>query len=112
MLNSTDLKSLKKLFRQEISSEVRNLNGNLMAEMKMSRMRIQGSINSLEDRIKNAEITQNQDSKNITKLGKNVNKLRKDLTSTINHFDNRNDSVKSALKKTRNELNLSELEFA
>lgn len=43
---------------------------------------------------------------------KDIKKLRKDLTSTINYFDNSNDQVKSAIIKTRKDLNLSELEFA
>ena len=50
--------------------------------------------------------------KDIKVIKKDLKKLQGDLTSTINYFDKRDDSVKSAIIKTRRELNLSEFEFA
>ena len=50
--------------------------------------------------------------KDIKTIKKDVRKLRNDLTTTIDYFDDRDDKVKSAISKTRQELNLTEFEFA
>lgn len=47
----------------------------------------------------------------IKQIKKDVKKLRRDLDSTISYFDNRDNSLKGAINKTRRELNLQDFEF-
>lgn len=48
----------------------------------------------------------------IISIKKDVKKLRKDLTTTINFFDNRDLESKRIISKTRTDVGLSEFNFA
>lgn len=48
----------------------------------------------------------------IGSIKKDVRKLRKDLTTTINFFDKGYNILLNKLNKTRNQVGLSELNFA
>lgn len=50
--------------------------------------------------------------KGLKPIRQDIKKLRKDLTTTINFFDGRNLELEKKIDTTRDELHLSELNFA
>lgn len=105
-------KIVKTIVRSEVGNESKDIKSVLGTEIKLSNMRIQNSINELEDRIKNVETTQNDDSKILTSVEKNIKKLRKDLEKTIGFFDKSDIALHNKLNKTRSEIGLAEFNFA
>lgn len=105
-------KTINPIIRSEISNEVRSLKKTLSAEIKMSKIQILSTISELEDRIKNIEVGQDDNSKQLLLLQNQIAKLRKDLTKTISFFDKSNLSTREKVNKTRSELGLKEVAFA
>lgn len=56
MLTIKDLSQIRKVVREEVEAEVKDSTRNLEGEIRLSRMRIQGGINEIDDRMKNVEI--------------------------------------------------------
>jgi chromosome segregation ATPase len=56
MLTEEDLKSIRKIIREEVENEVSAAKDELQADINHSQLRIRGEIDELKDRIKNLEI--------------------------------------------------------
>ena len=112
MLTSQDLKLIRSAIRTEIGNEGKNLKNLLTSEIKMTKIQILTTISTIEDRIKNIEISQEEDIKLLMSLHKSAAKLRKDLTKTIDFFDKSGTETREKLNKTRKDLRLKEVEFA
>jgi chaperonin cofactor prefoldin len=109
---STLSKIIKTVVRSEVSNEVKDLKSTLSAEIKLSSMRIRSSINELEDKVKNVEVSMTTLQNDMTTVKSGVKKLRKDLEKTIGFFDSNDVSLHNKLNKTRSEIGLSEFNFA
>lgn len=105
-------KVINPVIRSEISNEIRNLKKTLTGEIKMSKVQILSTMSELEDRIKNIEVGQNDNNKQLSLLQKQIVKLRKDLAKTIDFFDKADLSTREKVNKTRSELGLEEITFA
>ncbi len=68
MLTTDDLKTIRKIIREEIENEVKVAKLDLDAEIRRSRMLVQEDIGELKDRIKNLEIQLRKDDGDDTLL--------------------------------------------
>lgn len=66
-------KLVRKIVREEVEAESKDITRTLDQEIRMSRMHIQQDISELDDRMKNVEIR-------VDNLGKDIVDLKKDVT--------------------------------
>ena len=104
-------KLIKSTIRSEVGNETKSLKSSLTSEMKITRMRIQLSISSLEDKIKDIEINQTDDHKLLLSMKKDIKKLDILLNKTSDFLDKDNLNIFNKLNKTRAEIRLPELNF-
>lgn len=87
MLTKTDLSQIKKVVREEVEAEGKNIRDGIESEVRMSRMRLQSDVSDLGDRLKNIEIRVNSLEKGNGEILKHIRKIRKDLDTNINLSD-------------------------
>ena len=104
MLTNTDFAKFKKIFRETIEAESENVKDLVSSEIKMAGLKVASQLQEVNSRLKNQEIR-------LIKIEKDIKKLRSDLTTTINFFDNQSLTLKRGLQETRSDLNLAQLEF-
>ena len=104
MLTKTDLSQFRKIIREEIENETKALKDELGSDITMVRMRLQGDINDLKNRIKNLEIgTTNLESK-ITKMHK---ELKSEIKLIANVLDKENLKTLKRVQKIETHLGLA-----
>lgn len=92
MLTKSDLSQIKKLIqeetrkivREEVEVELDDFKSSLTAELKLTRMRIEGEIGQLSNRVKNLEIASRRIEK---KLDKAIDFLDRDIMNTLKRVE-------------------------
>ena len=87
MLTKIDLSQIKKVVREEVEAEGKNIRDGIESEVRMSRMRLQSDVSDLGDRLKNIEIRATSLEKGNKEILKHIRKIRKDLDTNINLSD-------------------------
>lgn len=112
MLNKQDLTSIRKVVREEVENETKIARTKLETDVKMSRIMIQSSLNQIEDRIKNIEISNSRSDKIILKIQEDVKKIIKDLAQTSDFLDKDNMVTLKRVNRIERFLHLPEVSFA
>lgn len=105
-------KNVQDVVRDEIGNETKGLKNSLESEIRMSRMRLQSSINELEDRFKNIEIGNNKTHKEITEIKKGVANIYKRLKFTSDILDKDNIRTLKRVRRIELHLKLPDIDYA
>ena len=92
------------IVREEVENEVQGARDDLRSEMKLSRMRLEDSIDKLADRTKNVEIRVTKMHDELKPMKRDINRLKKDVHYIAGKYD-AND-VRLSRRVTRIESNL------
>lgn len=111
MITTDDLARIRKVIREEVTTEVKDSTRTLDHEIRMSRMQLQNEISELDDRMKNVEIRVDEVSNNLDKLNKTLDKVHKSLKKEIKYtthiLDKENMRTRSRVKRLEDHLGLS-----
>lgn len=110
MLTKTDLdqleKVVRKIVREEVEAESKNIKDDLEHEIKTANLHIRRSMQELEDRMKNLEIRMLSSENEIKGLRKDVRKLQKDVSVAIDVFNVEDTSLAKRVSKIEDHLSL------
>lgn len=106
MLTTSDLKAIKKIVREEIETETKNVKEDLESEIRTANLHIREAIHDQGDRIKNVEVRLVSVDKEIKGLRKDIRKLQKDVSSAINVFNVEDIRIAKRVSKIEHHLNL------
>lgn len=87
MLTTSDLKAIRKIVREEVETEVRNIRDSFEHEIRTANLHLRNAINDQGDRIKNVEVRLSSVEKEIKGSRKDIRKLQKDVSVAINVFN-------------------------
>ena len=90
MLTKTDLSKIRKLVREEVEAEGENIRTEVNGEIKLAGIRTTTELQSVNNRLKNLEISSAKMGKDIQILKTDVKKVQKDLNKTSNFLDKEN----------------------
>ncbi len=114
MLTKTDLSQIKgivksetkKIVRQEIEAEGKNIRDDSRSELRSARMRIQEDVRELSGRIKNLEIRVNSMGREMKKEFK---KVREEIKNSVNFLDKDYVRLKSKVERIKTHLKLESI---
>ena len=104
MITNDDLVRIRKVIREEVTTEVKDSTRTLDHEIRMSRMQIQQDIGELDDRVKNVEIRIDGLDKKLDKVHKS---LKKEIKYTAHILDKENMRTLSRVKRVEEHIGLS-----
>jgi flagellar motility protein MotE (MotC chaperone) len=107
MLTSRDLKAIKKVIREEIETEGRNIKDSLEDEIRTANLHIREAIHDQGNRIKDVEVRLSSVEKEIKGLRKDTRKLQKDVSTAINVFNVEDTRLAKRVSKIESHLGLS-----
>lgn len=93
MLTQDDLKQIRKVVREEVTTEVKDATSNLEGQIRITKMEIRNDINDLDDRMKNVEIR-------VDNVGEGFKIVQNDLMETKNSIK----SIETGMKKMHKDL--------
>lgn len=99
MLTKADFSEIRKIVREEVEAEVGSFRDELQADIKLVRMELSLRIGKIEDRLKNIEIRSNSIEKTLQQIGKDVKKLKRDVSVSIKMFDEQGVSLRKRVEK-------------
>lgn len=116
MLTNDDLKAIRKVVREEVVAEVKDVSVNIEGRVRESKLFVQADISRLEDKIKNVEIRVDNVSEDvetrITKRLKPVNRtldyIKKTLDVAISRFDESDVKLEKRVKRIEDNITLPE----
>lgn len=103
MLTKTDLKEIKKVVREEVEAEGKNIRDEVGDSVRESRIRVQQDIRELSDRIKNLEIRVNSMEQGMKK---EFEKVRKEVKNSVNFLDKDYVKLRKRVETIEKHLNL------
>jgi len=104
MLTNDDFSKLKKLIREEVEAEGKNTREELSHDIAIGRMELSRQLNALGSRTKDLEIS-NQ------KILKDTNKIKKDLSVSINLTDKLQVKLENRVKVIEKVLKIPSPDF-
>ncbi|MCL6096126.1 MAG: hypothetical protein M1444_00370 [Patescibacteria group bacterium] len=87
MLTKIDLNQIRKVVRQEVKVEVKDLTRTLDSQIRLSRMQVQANIGDLDDRIKNVEIRLDDVGSQVKKTQKDVSQIKRNQDTMLDLLD-------------------------
>lgn len=85
MLTKADFTEIRKIIREKVENEVGNAKKELQGGISMVRIRLQGELNDVKDRLKNVDIKTTSIDTRLEKVEKRVVKMHKNLKKEIEY---------------------------
>lgn len=112
-LTTDDLKAIRKVIREEVTTEVKDSSNTLETQIRLSKMEVKSSIRELDDRMKNVEIRMDNVAESVAASGNDIKVLKKDVNfikKTTNiiakNYDEGDVALHRRLTKVEKHLNL------
>lgn len=111
MITTDDLANIRKVIREEVTTEVKDSTRTLDHEIRMSRMKIQQNIDELDNRMKNVEIRVDGIDKKVDNLNETIDKvhrsLKKEIKYTTHILDKENMRTAGRVRRIEDHLGIS-----
>ena len=98
-LTANDLKQIRKVMREEVKAEIKDVENNLSNQMRMTKFEMRRDTDKLDDRMKNVEIRLDNSQENSEKLHKQVMKKLTSIEKTVSLIAKNYDEGDVALAK-------------
>lgn len=95
-LTADDLKSIRKVIREEVESEMGSATNTLKGQILLTKATISNSLSKVEDKIKDVDI----------KIGKVHKDLKKEIKLVLNFLDQEDAAINNRVTKIEKHLNL------
>ncbi|MDP3955214.1 MAG: hypothetical protein Q8Q15_02535 [bacterium] len=95
MITKTDLSQIRKVIREEIEAE----HDEIQSEIKLFRIQIESRLSNIEDKLKDLTIKGNKHDLQLTKILRDIAKIRKDNKYMVDFFDKEYIVIKKRVEK-------------
>lgn len=106
MLTKDDLAAIRKITREEVTTESQSFRRDLQGEMKLFRMRIEERLYDIEDKLKDLDISSTKTESAMLKLTKEVKRVKKEIKSMIAMFDTTDMKLRKRVERIEEKLNI------
>jgi len=105
-LTSDDLKAIRKVIREEVTTEVKDSSKTLESQIRFTKIEIKNGIRELDDRVKNVEIRVESLHEDTKEIKKQVKKTAINVEDVLGFLDAKDVELVKRVTKIEKHLNL------